>query len=266
MNSIDTAMSSHPVVSREQWLQARKAHLAREKELTRMRDKLNAERLELPWVKVEKHYIFDGPNGKVSLANLFEGRSQLIVQHFMFGPEDQEGCVGCSFLSDHIDGTLVHLEHHDVSFVRISRAPFARIEAFKRRMGWRATWVSSHDSDFNYDYHVSFTQDELAKGKVQYNYAESAVPIQDLSGTSVFYKNADGEIFHTYSSYGRGGEEMLGTYKLLDVTPKGRNETGPNHDLTDWVRHHDKYGAGGFVDATGRYVPAKTADSCSCAQ
>jgi predicted dithiol-disulfide oxidoreductase (DUF899 family) len=265
MNSVDTT-SSHEVVSREQWLQARKAHLAREKEFTRMRDQLNAERLELPWVKVDKQYVFDGPDGQVSLAELFDGRSQLIVQHFMFGPEDQEGCVGCSFLADHIEAALVHLEHHDVSFVRIARAPLARIEAFKQRMGWRARWVSSYGSDFNYDYHVSFTKEERAQGKVDYNYTATDIPLEDLSGTSVFYQDANGEIFHTYSSYGRGGEAMLGTYMLLDVTPKGRNETGPNHNLTDWVRHHDKYGAGGFVAATGHYVPAQDAESCGCSQ
>jgi predicted dithiol-disulfide oxidoreductase (DUF899 family) len=263
MNAIQTPISGHKVVSREEWLQARKAHLAKEKELTRLRDRLSAERRELPWVKVEKEYLFDTPDGVKTLADLFDGRSQLIVKHFMFGPEWDEGCVGCSFQADHMDGADLHLSHHDVTLVAISRAPLARIEAFKKRMGWRFKWVSSYGSDFNYDFHVSFTKEDLAKGKVYYNYEMTEAAMDELHGLSVFCKDTAGNVFHTYSSYGRGNEEILGTYVFLDITPKGRNETGPSFNLTDWVRHHDRYDAGGFVAPTGRYVPA-TEPACSC--
>jgi predicted dithiol-disulfide oxidoreductase (DUF899 family) len=197
--------------------------------------------------------VFEGPNGKETLADLFGGRSQLIVKHFMLGPGWKEGCVGCSFHSDHIDGAVPHLAQHDVTLLAVSRAPFAEIEAFKRRMGWRFKWVSSYGSDFNYDFHVSFTQDELAKGEVYYNYELRKLQSEEMSGVSVFYKDVAGDIFHTFSSYARGGDILLGTYNYLDLTPKGRNETGPNYNLTDWVRHHDRYGADGFVDPTGRY-------------
>jgi predicted dithiol-disulfide oxidoreductase (DUF899 family) len=255
-------MQHNRIVSQNEWLAARKHHLSKEKELTRLRDQLSAERCSLPWVKVEKPYVFDGPDGKETLADLFDGRSQLIVKHFMFGPGWKEGCVGCSFEADHIDGALVHLEHHDVTYVAISRAPLPEIEAFKKRMGWRFKWVSSYGNDFNFDYHVSFTKDELAQGEVYYNYDMRELKSEELSGRSVFYKDANGDIFHTYSSYARGGDILLGTYNLLDITPKGRNETGPSFDLTDWVRHHDRYGDGGFVDPTGRYQPPKGSDSC----
>jgi predicted dithiol-disulfide oxidoreductase (DUF899 family) len=238
-------MMHHRVVSRDEWLAARKAHLAKEKELTRLRDQLSAERRELPWVRIEKLYVFDGPHGKETLADLFDGRSQLIIKHFMLGPGWQEGCVGCSFEVDHIEGALVHLEHHDVSYVVVSRAPLPEIEAFKRRMGWRFKWVSSYGSDFNYDFHVSFTPEEIEKGEAYYNYELRKVGIDELSGRSVFYKDANGDVFHTYSSYGRGGDLMLGTYNILDLMPKGRNEIGPNHNMTDWVRHHDRYASGG---------------------
>ena len=247
---------NHRIVSRDEWLAARKAHLTKEKELTRLRDQLSAERRELPWVKVEKQYIFDSPKGKETLADLFDGRSQLIIKHFMLGPGWKEGCVGCSFEVDHIEGALVHLEHHDVSYVVVSRAPLPEIEAFKKRMGWRFKWVSSYDSDFNYDFHVSFKAEEIEKGEAYYNYEMRRVGIEELSGRSVFYKDENGDVFHTYSSYGRGGDLMLGTYNILDLMPKGRNETGPNHNLTDWVRHHDRYDTGGYVAPTGRYVPA----------
>jgi predicted dithiol-disulfide oxidoreductase (DUF899 family) len=233
-------MLHNPTVSRDEWLAARKALLAKEKEFTRMRDQLNAERRALPWVKVEKRYEFDGPDGRQSLGDLFAGRSQLIVKHFMLGPDWQEGCVGCSFEVDHIGGALVHLEHHDVSYVVVSRAPLAKIEAFKQRMGWRFKWVSSFDSDFNYDFHVSFTADEIARGEAYYNYELQKIGIDELSGRSVFYRDAAGDIFHTYSSFARGGEMFLGTYSFLDITPKGREET-VNGNLTDWVRHHDRY-------------------------
>jgi len=228
---------NHPVVSQEEWLKARQALLAREKRLTRERDEISAERRRLPWVKVEKEYVFDGPRGRETLAQLFDGRSQLIVQHFMWRADLGEGCVGCSFEADHVEGALPHLEHHDVTYVRVSRAPFATIDAFRKRMGWHAKWVSSWGSDFNYDYHVSFTKEDLARGKVYYNYQMTDASIEELPGLSVFHKDAEGQIFHTYSSYGRGGEEVLGTYMYLDMTPKGRNEDS----AMDWVRHHDRY-------------------------
>jgi predicted dithiol-disulfide oxidoreductase (DUF899 family) len=234
----------HPkVVSHDEWLAARKELLAEEKRLTRARDALNTKRLELPWVKVEKRYIFGTPKGEKTLGDLFDGRSQLIVKHFMLGPGWEEGCVGCSFEVDHVEGALVHLEQHDVSYVAVSRAPLAEIEAFKKRMGWRFRWVSCARSDFNFDYHVSFTPEEIVSGKVYYNYEARDFQSEELSGLSAFYKDEGGQIFHTYSSYGRGTEETLGAYMYLDITPKGRNENGPRHDLTDWVRHHDRYAA-----------------------
>jgi len=236
-------MEPHKIASRDQWLAARQGLLAKEKEFTRLRDRLSAERRELPWVKIEKPYLFDGPNGKETLADLFAGRSQLIVKHFMLAPGQVNPCVGCSFEVDHVDGIIVHLEHNDVTYVAVARAPIGEIEAVRKRMGWRFKWVSSFGSDFNYDFHVSFTNDQIAGGKAYYNYQTGSVPLEELSGRSVFYKGANGDIFHTYSSYGRGGEDMLGAYRYLDLTPKGRNESGPHHNMNDWVRHHDRYGA-----------------------
>jgi predicted dithiol-disulfide oxidoreductase (DUF899 family) len=247
----------HPVVSRDEWLRARIAFLSKEKELTRQHDELSRQRRALPWVKVEKEYVFEAPEGKVTLANLFDGRRQLIVHHFMFGPGWKEGCVGCSFHSDHADGALVHLQNHGVSYVRVSRAPLSEIEAFNRRMGWHAKWVSSFGSDFNYDFRVSFPEADQARGKVYYNFAEDDFLSEEMSGVSIFYKDEAGDVFHTYSTYARGDEGVLGTYFYLDLTPEGRNETGPRHNLSDWVRHHDRYGAGGHVAATGRYVAAE---------
>src|ERR1700734_2173234 len=256
----------HPkVVSRAEWLAARKELLVKEKQLTRQRDEVDRQRRELPWVKVEKEYFFHGPNGRQSLADLFEKRSQLIVSHFMFGPGWKEGCVGCGFRSDHVDGTLAHLEHHDVSLVTISRAPLAEIEAFKKRMGWRFPWLSSYGSDFNYDYQVSFAKEEAATGKVYYNYDNRDFVSDELSGLSVFYKDESGDIFHTYSTYGRGDEMVDTPYMYLDLTPKGRNENGPHYNLGDWVRHHDRYGVGGFVDAGGRFVAGEQSKTeCGC--
>ena len=235
-------MMQHQVVSQDEWLIARKQLLVKEKEFTRLRDRLATERRALPWVRVEKSYVFDGPDGKETLADLFGGRSQLIVKHFMFGPDWSEGCVGCSFGQDHVDGILVHLAHRDVSYVAVSRAPLPEIQAFKKRMGWQVKWVSSFGGDFNFDFHVSFRPEEIAKGEAYYNFETSKIGIDELSGNSVFYKDVNGDVFHTYSSYGRGGEDMLGIYRFLDIVPKGRDETGPNHNLTDWVRHHDRYG------------------------
>jgi predicted dithiol-disulfide oxidoreductase (DUF899 family) len=232
-------MSQHQIVSREEWLEARKALLVKEKQATRLRDALNAERLALPWVRVEKAYRFATPAGEKSLAELFAGRSQLIVYHFMFGPEWRAGCPGCSFLADHLDGALPHLEHHDVTLTAVSRAPLDRIEAYRRRMGWRFPWVSSYGSDFNADYGVSFSEGDLAKGSVVYNFTEiaSAAANDELPGLSAFVKNEAGDVFHTYSSYARGPEEMIGALMILDRSPKGRNEK----TTMDFVRRHDEY-------------------------
>jgi predicted dithiol-disulfide oxidoreductase (DUF899 family) len=252
----------HRIVSRDQWLQERTAFLAKEKEMTRLRDQLSAERRDLPWVKVDKIYVFDTPTGKQTLSDLFDDRTQLIIKHFMLAPGQKDGCVGCSFESDHADAALVHLENHDVSYVAVARAPLEEIEAFRKRMGWRFRWVSSFGSDFNYDFNVSFTPAQIADGTAVYNYRAGPLPLEDLSGLSVFYKAADGAIYHTYSTFGRGAEERLGTYMLLDLTPNGRNENGPNFSLADWVRHHDRYGAPGHVSAVGRWVPAEQKAAC----
>jgi predicted dithiol-disulfide oxidoreductase (DUF899 family) len=230
----------HDVVSSEEWTAARKRLLEREKEFTRLRDELTAERLALPWERVEKAYVFDGADGQETLGDLFAGRSQLIVTHFMFGPDWEQGCVGCSFGMDHLDPIIDHLAQKDVTCVAISRAPLAKIAPFKKRMGWRMKWVSSGGNDFNYDFHVSFTPEQLARGEGYYNYAVQAIGTDELSGRSVFYKDPSGTIFHTYSSFARGGEMFLGAYAFLDITPKGRNET-INGNLTDWVRRHDQY-------------------------
>jgi predicted dithiol-disulfide oxidoreductase (DUF899 family) len=232
-------MKLNPVVSQDEWLAARKALLKREKELTRARDRLAAERRALPWVKIEKQYVFDTVTGKKTLSDLFEGRSQLIVQHFLFGPDWEAGCVGCSFGAAHIDAAWQHLQHHDVTFVAIARAPIEKLEAYRKRMGWHFKFASSYGSDFNYDFHVSFTRDDLAKGKVFYNYEMIESSMEELPGGSVFIKDSNGDIYHTYSDYGRGGEEVLSTYMLLDVTPKGRNESS----AMDWVKRHDEYDA-----------------------
>ena len=237
-------MNSHRIVSREEWLEERRKHLEHEKQLTRMQESLAAERRGLPWVKIDKGYTFDGPNGRETLADLFGGKRQLIVNHFMFGPGWGEGCPGCSFGADHVDAALPHLLQRDVNYVAVSRAPLAEIEPFRKRMGWHFKWVSSHGSDFNYDFHVSFSDAQLASGKVFYNFGEMDVPPYgrgELQGTSVFAKDDAGEVFHTYSSYARGGEAVLATYACLDVTPLGRDENGPTRSLADWVKHHDRY-------------------------
>jgi predicted dithiol-disulfide oxidoreductase (DUF899 family) len=232
----------HKVATRAEWLVARKALLAKEKEWTRLRDRLSAERRALPWVKVDKAYVFDGPDGKVALADLFAGRSQLIVYHFMFGPGWPEGCKSCSFLADHFDGGAAHLANRDVTLAVVSRAPFAEIAAFKQRMGWKFPWVSSFGNEFNRDFHVSFTAAEVAKGKLDYNYGLNEFPSPEAPGASVFYRGADGTIFHTYSSYARGLEPLIGAYSLLDLVPKGRDEGNLSYGM-EWVRHHDRYGA-----------------------
>jgi predicted dithiol-disulfide oxidoreductase (DUF899 family) len=236
--------------------------LRKEKEFTRLRDELSRQRRELPWEKVEKAYVFDGPKGKETLADLFDGRSQLIVYHFMFGPGWKEGCPSCSFLADGFDGAAIHLAHRDVTFLAISRATLPEIEGFKKRMGWKFKWVSSYGNDFNRDYHVSFTKDEMAKRQVYYNYGITEFGAEEGPGASVFYKNPDGEIFHTYSSYGRGLDPMISTYNWLDLAPKGRDEDGLVFSMA-WVRHHDKYDDGYAVDAKQTYVqPAKAEGGC----
>lgn len=236
-------MEPRRIVTRAEWLEARKAHLAREKELTRLRDRLLAERRALPWVKVEKAYVFEGPDGEVTLADLFQGRSQLVVQHFMLGPGWTEGCVGCSFAADHVDAARRHFEHNDLSFAAVSRAPYPEIAAFRERMGWRFLWVSSFGGDFNHDFNVSFTEADKARGKAFYNFERRDYQGDEMPGTSVFAKDEAGQVFHTYSAYARGDELLIGAYNYLDLAPKGRNENGPNFDLTDWVRHHDRYAA-----------------------
>ncbi len=233
---------SHRIASQQEWISARKELLRKEKDLTRQRDELSRQRRELPWLKVEKNYVFDGPQGEETLAGLFDGRSQLIVYHFMFGPEWEQGCQSCSLVADHMDGSVVHLAQRDVTLAVVSRAPFPRIEAFKKRMGWRFPWVSSFANSFNSDYHVSFSKDQMAQGKVYYNFESSGFPSDEAPGASVFYKDADGGIFHTYSTYGRGLEELLGVYRYLDMTPKGRDEDALTYPMA-WVRHHDRYGA-----------------------
>ena len=245
-----------------EWLAARKELLRKEKEFSRLRDELSRQRRALPRERVEKNYVFDGPGGRETIADLFGGRSQLIVYHFMFGPEWKEGCPSCSFLADTFDGAVVHLAQRDVSFVAISRATLPQIEAFKKRMGWQFKWVSSFGNEFNYDYHVSFSKDEQAQGKVYYNYGMNEFPSEEGPGASVFYKNEAGEIFHTYSSFARGLDPMIGTYNWLDLTPKGRDEEGLAHGMA-WVRHHDKYGDGQVIDGKKPYVqPAKGGASC----
>jgi predicted dithiol-disulfide oxidoreductase (DUF899 family) len=234
-------MQHNRIVSREEWLTERQALLAHEKEATHLRDKVNAERLALPWVRVDENYFFDTSKGRKSLSELFDGRTQLIVYHFMLGPGWAAGCPGCSFLADHIDGALAHLQHHDVTMIGISRAPLSEIQAYQRRMRWRFPWVSANGCDFNHDYHVSFTQEELAAGKVFYNFTQtdSAEANDELPGLSAFYKDEAGTVFHTYSSYARGPEELIGTLMILDRAPKGRNEG----TTMDFVRRHDEYEA-----------------------
>ncbi len=233
-------MQPHKIVSHDEWLTARKTHLKNEKALTRMRDLVAAERRALPWVKVEKRYVFDTPQGKKTLAELFGKNSQLVVHHFMFGPDWEAGCPSCSLEADHAEGAIVHLENHGVSYVRVSRAPLAKIEAYKKRMGWSAKWVSSYGTDFNFDFHVSFSETDLASGAIDYNYAIITDPkyhYDELPGLSVFFKDENGQVFHTYSSYARGNEEVIGAFIYLDITPRGRNET----EIMDWVRRHDEY-------------------------
>lgn len=241
----------HAVVSPERWLDARMELLAKEKDLRKQMDELVRLRRQLPWEFVERNYTFDTNQGKQSLAELFQGRSQLMLYHFMFGPDWEQGCSGCSFVADHVDGAIAHLAQRDVTWTAVSRAPLAKINAFQRRMGWKFRWVSSFGSDFNFDYHVSFMQEEMAQGEVYYNYARRRFPQSEGPGISVFYRDGAGNIFHTYSAYARGLDILLGTYNYLNLAPKGRDEEGLAMPMA-WVRHHD------------RYEPSPKVSSCGC--
>jgi predicted dithiol-disulfide oxidoreductase (DUF899 family) len=233
-------MQQHPIVSREQWIAARRIHLDHEKEFTKARDRLSAERRALPWVRVDKAYPFDGPAGKVTLADLFKGRSQLVVQHFMFAPDWNEGCKSCSFWADGFERMVPHLAARDTTLVAVSRAPLAKLEAFKARMGWTFDWVSSAAGDFNHDYAVSFTADEIKSGARIYNFGTSGFGVEEAPGISVFYRDADGSIFHTYSCFARGLDMMNAAYHYLDLTPLGRHEEGLPYPM-DWLRLRDQY-------------------------
>ncbi len=246
------SVSPHKVVSQEKWLEARRGLLNEEKQLTRQQQRVAAARRELPWTKVTNDYVFDAPNGRMRLADLFDGRSQLIVKHNMLNPTN-DVCIGCSLEMDAIEGARVHLEHHDVSIVAVSRAPLGKILAAQKRMGWTTPWVSSLDSDFNYDFHVSFKPEDLARGQAFYNYQTGPVSVEDRSGFSVFYKDETGTVFHTYGTFGRGAEYVMTAYVFLDMTPEGRNETGRGN-LTDWVRPHDCYDVPGSANAFGQFV------------
>jgi predicted dithiol-disulfide oxidoreductase (DUF899 family) len=270
-STTETGFQRQPVVSQAEWLTVRMELLAREKELTRARDAVAEMRRKLPWVKVEKPYVFESVDGPRTLADLFDGRSQLVVQHFMFGPDWEAGCIGCSFKADHVDAARQHLEQHDVSFVAIARAPLAKIEAYRRRMGWQFAWVSSFGNEFNFDFHVSFDKDAAARdgGKVYYNFRRIDYELDELPGESVFYKDESGAVFHTYSTYARGDELLVGAYNYLDLTPKGRQEV-INGNLMDWVKRHDEYDravAAPASTSTSTSAPASvsaSASTCHC--
>ena len=230
-------MSAHRVVSHDEWVKARQKFLKREKAFTRERDALTQERRELPWEKVDKGYVFDGPDGRETLSDLFAGKSQLVVYHFMFGADWDEGCPACSFWADNFNPIVVHLKHRDTTMVAISRAPLKKIEAFRKRMGWGFKWLSSGGNDFNRDLGVAFTPEEVERKKADYNYTMQDPFETEREGTSVFFKDAKGNIFHTYSAYARGIDLVNTAYNYLDMTPKGRDEKSP----LDWIRHHDKY-------------------------
>ena len=233
-------MEKPKIVSREEWIEARKSFLNKEKDFTQRRDALSRERRQLPWERVENDYGFDGPNGKESLSDLFDGRSQLIVYHFMYGSDWDEGCKSCSFLADHFGPAIVHLNNRDVSMVAVSKAALPVLEDFKRRMGWTFKWVSSLDNDFNRDYHVSFTPEEIDSGRAYYNYRPGGFPTTEGPGASVFYKDANGDIFHTYSVYARGLDMFITAYHYLDIVPKGRDEEHLSFTM-EWVRLNNAY-------------------------
>ncbi|WP_437910813.1 DUF899 domain-containing protein [Sorangium sp. So ce327] len=253
-------MSRAKIASREEWLAARLALLEREKEHDRRRDALSAARRELPWVRVDKAYVFDAPSGKLTLRELFGERRQLLVYHFMFAPSWDEGCKSCSYVADNIQGGHVHLAARDTAYCAVSRAPLARIEAFKGRMGWTFPWVSSGETDFNYDYHVSFREEERARGDMEYNFKKASSPFPEAPGLSVFAREGD-EVFHTYSTYARGLDVLIGTYNYLDLTPLGRDEAALPYTMA-WVRHHDRYPT---TSGTSRNEAAGEGGSCGCA-
>jgi predicted dithiol-disulfide oxidoreductase (DUF899 family) len=256
------SLATHPAVSQEEWIIARKKLLEREKAHTREADEIARQRRALPWVKITKNYTFQGSNGPVTLADLFQGKSQLILNHFMFGPGWGEGCPGCSLGADHVAGPMQHLRHHDVAYAAVSRAPLGEITPYQKRMGWDFLWVSSHGGDFNYDFHVTPTAEEQKAGKAYYNYEVREVGgIDELPGISIFYKNPQGEIFHTYSTFGRGGEKLGSVFTFQDILPKGRDETGPGFNLTDWVRRHDRYDAPGTAQQHWEHHKQES-DSC----
>ena len=256
MNTITMPGSGahHPVVSRDDWLVQRRDLLEREKALTHQRDQVARDRRALPWVRVDKAYTFDTLAGRRTLAGLFDGRRQLMVQHFMLAPGWEQGCKSCSFMADHLIGAQVHLQHRDLTPVLVSRAPLAEIERFRQRMGWQFTWASSHGSDFNLDFHVSFPPESRVDGEVDYNYRMTAFPQEEAPGISFFYKDDAGEVFHTYSTFGRGVEAMMMTYDMLDMAPLGRGEEQDAYGM-EWVRHHDRYES----------APASAATSSCCA-
>ena len=235
-----TTLNAHPTVTRDRWIADRKTLLAQEKELTQARDRLAEARRALPWVKLDKDYVFDTVDGRRSLSDLFQGKRQLLVQHFMFGPGWEQGCKSCSYMADHLDGMAIHLAHRDIALLVVSRAPLAELQRFRERMGWKFNWASSNGSDFNRDFHVSFDPEDRQDGEVYYTFHMTAFPQTEAPGISVFYKDDAGDVLHTYSTFGRGVEVMMGTYNLVDLTPKGRDEAGLEYTMA-WVRHHDRY-------------------------
>jgi predicted dithiol-disulfide oxidoreductase (DUF899 family) len=272
-------MTSNQIVSNQQWLTARVALLEKEKQLTRQLDEMARQRRQLPWTKIEKNYTFESPCGTVALADLFGNHAQLFIYHFMFGPNWKEGCPSCSMMADSIGGTLPHLAARDVSLVFVSRAPVEKIQAFKQRMGWTFPWVSSLASDFNFDFHVSFKPEQQKTGKVDYNFTLQKFPSEEAPGASFFFKEpGTADIFHTYSTYGRGLDALIFPYTILDMAPKGRDEDQFAFPM-QWVRHHDRYATNDFIDAEKPYWPkiapatSSTAvsagqgstSSCSCA-
>jgi predicted dithiol-disulfide oxidoreductase (DUF899 family) len=259
------AIKNHAIVDEKQWLSARKDLLQKEKEFTRRRDEITRLRLELPWVKVSTNYVFDGPQGKETLSDLFGGKSQLIIYHFMFGPGWEEGCPSCSMLADHLQGSLVHLANRDVRLAVVSRARISQIEAFRKRMGWNFKWVSSFENGFNRDYNVSFSQQEMAQHQMYYNYTMQEFPADEAPGLSVFYKDEQGNIFHTYSTYGRGLDILLGVYNFLDMAPKGRDEDALSFSMS-WVRHHDRYPEDPVVanSSTQSFAQAQSSAASCC--
>jgi predicted dithiol-disulfide oxidoreductase (DUF899 family) len=228
------------IVSHSEWVKARKDFLVKEKEFTKRRDEISQKRRDLPWEKVDKEYVFDGPKGATTLADLFDGKSQLIVYHFMYGPDWEAGCKSCSFLADHFNPATIHLKQRDVSMVAVSRAPLNVLEQFKKRMGWDFVWVSSFNNDFNRDYDVYFSDEEIQKGDAYYNYKKQGFPSTEAPGASVFYKDADGTIYHTYSVYQRGLDMFITAYHYLDIVPKGRDEAALSYTM-EWLRLHDEY-------------------------